>query len=154
MVLACGSAWRVDPRAARAQVHLLVPASAVRPRGSDSDSRLRRGSFAVGTGHSPKRMSHVPCWACPWVVPLTLACGEALLVVVTVASSSSESAAVDPDSLIRLAHRRRNRAADVPSARCQHRPVGLGRRTGPAAGRILTLALGDSPLAKLRNFET
>ena len=44
------------------------------------------------------------------------------------------SAAVDRDSLPRSANRRRQWAADVPCARSRHRPVGLGRREGPAAG--------------------
>ena len=59
MCLACGSAWRVDPRVARAQVHL--PAGAVRPRPFVSVSPLRRGSFALGTGRSPMSKPHVPC---------------------------------------------------------------------------------------------
>ena len=35
---------------------------------------------------------------------------------------------------LRWANRRRQRAAGVPWARCRLRPVGLGRRDGPAAG--------------------
>jgi hypothetical protein len=59
MCRACGSAWRVAPRVARAQVHL--PASAVTPRPFVSVSPLRRGSFALGTGRSPMCTPHVPC---------------------------------------------------------------------------------------------
>ena len=59
MCLACGSAWRVDPRVALAQVH--PPARAVRPRPLVSDSPLRRGSFALGTGRIPMSKPHVPC---------------------------------------------------------------------------------------------
>ena len=47
----------------------------------------------------------------------------------------STSAAVDPEWLLRWANRRRQSAADVPCARFRHRPVGPGRRQGPAAGR-------------------
>ena len=46
-------------RVARAQAH--PPASAVRPRRSRSDSHLRLGSFALGTGRSPMSKPHVPC---------------------------------------------------------------------------------------------
>ena len=45
------------------------------------------------------------------------------------------SAALGPGSLIRWAYRRRQSAADVPCVRCRLRPVGPGRRQGPAAGR-------------------
>ena len=59
MFIACGSAWRADPRLVQAQVH--PPARAARPRGWRSDSRLRRGSFALRMGRSPMRKPHVPC---------------------------------------------------------------------------------------------
>jgi hypothetical protein len=58
-----GSAWRVDPRLVRAQVHpplRLPPAGAVRSRPFVSDGPLRRGSFALGTGRSP-RSSKAAC---------------------------------------------------------------------------------------------
>jgi hypothetical protein len=60
----------------------------------------------------------------------------------------STSAAVDPDWLLRWANRRRQSAADVPCARCRHRPVGPGRRQGPAAGRGYSsgFRVTDSPL--------
>jgi hypothetical protein len=53
---------------------------------------------------------------------------------------------VDPDWLLRWANRRRQSAADVPCARCRHRPVGPGRRQGPAAGRGNSSGLTHSPL--------
>ena len=59
MFIACGSAWRADPRLVQAQVH--PPARAARPRGWRSESRLRRGSFALRMGRSPMRKPHVPC---------------------------------------------------------------------------------------------
>ena len=48
--------------------------------------------------------------------------------------SQDTSAAVDRDSLLRSANRRRQWAADVRCARCRYLPVGPGRRDGPAAG--------------------
>ena len=48
--------------------------------------------------------------------------------------TSSTSGAVDREWPLRWANRRRQWAAGVPWARCRHRPVGLGRRDGPAAG--------------------
>jgi hypothetical protein len=58
--------WELKPAAGirtstgtDADVHL--PASAVRPRGWRSDSRLRRGSFALGTGRSPMSKPHFSC---------------------------------------------------------------------------------------------
>jgi hypothetical protein len=48
-----------DPRAVRAQVH--PPANGITPHGWRSDSRLRRGSFALGTGRTPMGMSHLSC---------------------------------------------------------------------------------------------
>jgi len=59
MCLACGSAWRVDPRLARAEVH--PPARAVRSRPFVSAGPFCRGSFALGTGRSPRRKPHVHC---------------------------------------------------------------------------------------------
>ena len=41
---------------------------------------------------------------------------------------------MDREWPLRWANRRRQWAAGVPWARCRHRPVGLGRRDGPAAG--------------------
>jgi hypothetical protein len=48
--------------------------------------------------------------------------------------TSSTSGAVDRDWPLRWANRRRQWPADVRCARCRHRPVGPGRRDGPAAG--------------------
>jgi len=50
---------RVDPRLVQVQVR--PPAGAVRSRSSVSHGPLRRGSFALGTGRSPRRKPHVPC---------------------------------------------------------------------------------------------
>ena len=48
--------------------------------------------------------------------------------------TSSTSGAVDREWPLRWANRRRQWAAGVPWAECRLRPVGLGRRDGPAAG--------------------
>ena len=61
MCLACGSGWRVDPRLVQVQLEVHLPAGAVRSRPFVSDGPLRRGSFALGTGRSPRRKPHVPC---------------------------------------------------------------------------------------------
>ena len=56
MLIACGSAWRVAPRLVQAHVH---PAgSAVRSRPFVSAGPFCRGSFALGTGRSPRRKPH------------------------------------------------------------------------------------------------
>ncbi len=47
--------------------------------------------------------------------------------------TSSTSGAVDRERPLRWANRRRQWAADVRCARSRHRPVGPGRRDGPAA---------------------
>ena len=62
------------------------------------------------------------------------------------------------DKLACLPYTRKERVSgeiEFRGARCQHRPVGPGRREGPAAGRILVLAgsLGV-PLSNLRKIET
>ncbi len=73
MFIACGSAGRADPRVpvtggrdprlVQAQVHWHPPARAVRSRPSPfvSAGPFCRGSFALGTGRSPRRKPHVHC---------------------------------------------------------------------------------------------
>jgi hypothetical protein len=66
MFIACGSAWRVAPRLVQAQVH---PAgSAVRSRPFVSAGPFCRGSFALGTGRSPRRKPHVIACGSAWRV--------------------------------------------------------------------------------------
>ena len=55
--------------------------------------------------------------------------------------TSSTSGAVDREWPLRWANRRRQWAADVRCARSRHRPVGPGRRHGPAAASA-TVARG------------
>ena len=59
--LACGSDWRVVPRLVRAHWQVHPPAGAARSRPFVTDGPLRRGSFALGAGRSPRRKPHVPC---------------------------------------------------------------------------------------------
>ena len=64
MFIACGSAWRAYPRLVQAQVH--PPARAVRSRLFVSAGPFCRGSFALGTGRSPRRKPHVHCMWNAW----------------------------------------------------------------------------------------
>ena len=61
MVIACGSAWRADPRLVQAQVH--PPARAVGSRPFVSAGPFCCGSFALRTGRSSRRKPHAPCVA-------------------------------------------------------------------------------------------
>ena len=69
-------------------------------------------------------------------------------------TASGTSAALGPGSLIRWAHRRRQSAADVPCARCRHRPVGLGRRQGQAASPTGVLTRIVKPQAQVSGKST
>jgi len=57
--------------------------------------------------------------------------------------TSSTSGAVDREWPLRWANRRRQWAADVRCARSRHRPVGPGRRDGPAAASGPGYSSGD-----------
>ena len=64
MFLACGSAWRADPRVTHGwcrPIEVHPPARAVRSRPFVSAGPFCRGSFALGTGRSPRRKPHVHC---------------------------------------------------------------------------------------------
>jgi hypothetical protein len=63
MFIACGSAWRADPRVTHGwcKPKSTTPARAVRSRPFVSAGPFCRGSFALGTGRSPRRKPHVHC---------------------------------------------------------------------------------------------